>query len=397
MTESLKLSHRSDTRSHLAAHGGRWGWTQPGAWSSQQAGAVARRKSSQLRRPGDRSHWHGRCHAAGSSGGSNLGSSAVRHPRAGCVHGYVMAKKKGEAAAAWRAAGGAAALDPATGQPQPFVGVTVATAGGKSWPLRPEQRQELVAWLGGAWDTDWLRVEGGVPVGFVTQTGEVDLLALPSTAPPKCKIPKAAAAATASGGSIKPAIAKKKPAAKKQAVPKGGKKKTKAASASAAAAAAAPPSPPAPERLSSDQRGQLIVALRAPGGAAAGSLTDALPFSTHSLLELSLAESLGAPGAAARIAADTAFLAGLGSLTALDLSADIREVMHAGELGSAQLQPSDVFAILEAMPPTLTALALPDSLGDFVGDGYGEGLGAALGKMAGARRAAATRPHRPLS
>ena len=170
-----------------------------------------------------------------------------------------------------------------------------------------------------------------------------------------------------------------------------------ASASAAAAAAAAPPSPPAPERLSSDQRGQLIVALRAPGGAAAGSLADALPFSTHSLLELSLAESLGAPGAAARIAADMAFLAGLGSLTALDLSADIREVMHAGELGSAQLQPSDVFAILEAMPPTLTALALPDSLGDFVGDGYGEGLGAALGKMAGARRAAATQPHRPLS
>ena len=99
-------------------------------------------------------------------------------------------------AAAWRAAA------VATGATPQFAGATV-TAAGKFWPLKPAQRQELVSWIGGAWDKDWLRVKGGVPIGFVSQSGEVDPISLPAVGtaakvpPPKMKKQKTLNLATA--------------------------------------------------------------------------------------------------------------------------------------------------------------------------------------------------------
>eukprot|EP00931_Biecheleriopsis_adriatica_P109308 TRINITY_DN83569_c0_g1_i1.p1 TRINITY_DN83569_c0_g1~~TRINITY_DN83569_c0_g1_i1.p1 ORF type:complete len:374 (-),score=74.60 TRINITY_DN83569_c0_g1_i1:74-1195(-) len=141
---------------------------------------------------------------------------------------------------------------------------------------------------------------------------------------------------------------------------------------------------PRPQRLSAEQHVQLIFALRDPSLLYA---LPALPFQTDALLELSLAECISAPGALMRIAADTQFLTSFISLTALDLSCSLREVLRNiwqttnDEAGYR----SGLFTILEAMPPTLTTLTLPEGIGDFchVSVDYGEGLGATLGKMAG--------------
>ena len=51
-----------------------------------------------------------------------------------------------------------------------------------------------------------------------------------------------------------------------------------------------------------------------------------------------------------------------------------------------------IFAILEAMPASLSTLTLPEGLGDFVWDEWGEpsGLGAVFSRMRGTVR----QPHR---
>ena len=136
---------------------------------------------------------------------------------------------------------------------------------------------------------------------------------------------------------------------------------------------------PQPRRLDADQRGQLIAALRLGGsGGADESLVDSLPFSAEALVELSLAECIGAPGALARLAADSRFLGSLSCLTALDLSASMR-----GELSRAEGYQQALFTILEAMPATLATLTLPAAFGDFAYDDLGDELGAAFGRMKG--------------
>ena len=119
----------------------------------------------------------------------------------------------------------------------------------------------------------------------------------------------------------------------------------------------------------------------------------AVPPRRDSLVELSLAECIGAPGAMTRIAADGRFLASLSSLTALDLSCNLRDAILANAEeegkygGGAPGLRAALFNTLEAMPPTLTTLTLPESIGDFAyeddSDGYGEELGATLGRMKG--------------
>ena len=154
------------------------------------------------------------------------------------------------------------------------------------------------------------------------------------------------------------------------------------AAAAAATAAAADDSRPSPCRLSPDQRGELIVSVRSAGDE---SLTKVLPFQVTGLLELSLAECIGASGVVARLAADTEFLASLRSLTALDLSVNMREMPARDDEAGWRL---GIFAILEAMPASLSILTLPEGLGDFVWDEWGEpdGLGAVFSRMRGTVR-----------
>lgn len=137
---------------------------------------------------------------------------------------------------------------------------------------------------------------------------------------------------------------------------------------------------PAPQLLSAEQRGQMISVLRNPTAP-----LDSLSFDPSRLVELSLAECIGAPGTAARIAADAPFLSSMSSLTALDLSCSLREAHeangHDGAFEAGLL--ASLLKILEAMPSALSALTLPESIGDFCLTGYGEGLGATLGRMKG--------------
>jgi|EP01047_Picozoa_sp_COSAG01_P017589 hypothetical protein len=190
------------------------------------------------------------------------------------------------------------------------------------------------------------------------------------------------AAAPQADAAVKP-TRRKEPAPARAARSAKGKKSKKAvasrpavASSPAVAAAAVDPPPsrpkPAPRRLSADQRGLLITILRGGGDS---PLLDALPFQPQGLLELSLAECLGARGVVARLAADAPFLASLSSLTALDLSVDLRDA-YANNASGAYASNKDeaavragLFGILEAMPTSLTALTLPDGLGDYVHDG----------------------------
>jgi hypothetical protein len=103
------------------------------------------------------------------------------------------------------------------------------------------------------------------------------------------------------------------------------------------------------------------------------------------LLELSLAECIGASGVVARLAADTGFLEALRSLTALDLSVNMRSMAARDDEAGWR---AGIFAILEAMPASLSALTLPEALGDFVWDVWGEpaGLGAVFSRMRGTVR-----------
>lgn len=134
-----------------------------------------------------------------------------------------------------------------------------------------------------------------------------------------------------------------------------------------------------PQRLSAEQRGQFISTLR--DSRPTSPPLDTLSFHLEALLELSLAECIGASGAMARIATDAPFLASLKSLTALDLSCSLREARRAN--ADATAFRTGLCAILEAMPPTLTTLTLPESIGDFCHDGYGEELGGTFGRMKG--------------
>lgn len=54
-----------------------------------------------------------------------------------------------------------------------------------------------------------------------------------------------------------------------------------------------------------------------------------------------------------------------------------------GELSRTAGYQQALFAILEAMPPTLTEFTLPASFGDFAYDSLGDELGAAFGRMQG--------------
>lgn len=148
-------------------------------------------------------------------------------------------------------------------------------------------------------------------------------------------------------------------------------------------AAAADPRP-SPRRLNPDLHGEFIVSIRSGGDK---PLLDVLPFQLTGLLELSLAECIGASGVVARLVADTVFLDSLRSLTALDISVNMREMQARDDEAGWR---AGIFAILEAMPASLSALTLPEGLGDFVWDEWGEpnGLGAVFSRMRGTVRQA---------